>query len=145
MVNTKFGKWKPEEGDVQGQSAGGDRPRMRIGRLSRVLAGVAAASVLTLPAPAQQLSLVALVTPSTVISKDGRPVVFAIHGFVELESLADLFLYIDKQEQRWKGRLDDGARQHLGDELLRRGIESRVISMVDERPLETLITHTREE
>jgi hypothetical protein len=29
--------------------------------------------------------------------------------------------------------------------LLRRGIESRVISMADERPLETLITHTREE
>ena len=32
-----------------------------------------------------------------------------------------------------------------GRELLRRGIESRVISMADERPLETLITHTREE
>jgi hypothetical protein len=130
---------------VQRQSAGGDRQGMRMGRLSRVVAGVAAASVLTLPAPAQQLSLVALVTPSTVISKDGRPVVFAIHGFVEFESLAELFLYIDKQEQRWKGKLDDGARQHLGDELLRRGIESRVISMGDERPLETLITHTREE
>jgi hypothetical protein len=28
---------------------------------------------------------------------------------------------------------------------LRRGVESRVISMVDERPLETLITHTRAE
>ena len=37
------------------------------------------------------------------------------------------------------------ARQSLGRDLLRRGIESRVISMADERPLETLITHTREE
>ncbi|MBV9625372.1 MAG: hypothetical protein JOZ14_15480 [Acidobacteria bacterium] len=30
-------------------------------------------------------------------------------------------------------------------DLLRRGIESRIISMVDERPLETLLTHTGEE
>src|SRR5207245_6885402 len=30
-------------------------------------------------------------------------------------------------------------------ELLRRGIESRTISMIDERPLETLITHTAAE
>jgi hypothetical protein len=30
-------------------------------------------------------------------------------------------------------------------DLLRRGVESRVVSMVDERPLETLVTHTREE
>src|SRR5262249_37564779 len=33
----------------------------------------------------------------------------------------------------------------LARELLRRGIESRVVSMVDERPLETLVTHTRDE
>jgi len=36
-------------------------------------------------------------------------------------------------------------RQSLARELLRRGVESRVISMTDERPLEVLVTHTREE
>src|SRR5207245_10637708 len=30
-------------------------------------------------------------------------------------------------------------------ELLRRGVESRTVSMTDERPLETLVTHTSEE
>ena len=39
--------------------------------------------------------------------------------------------------------MPDGER--LASELLRRGIESRVVSMIDERPLETLVTHTSEE
>jgi hypothetical protein len=96
---------------------------------------------------AEPISLQALVTPSTVLTKDQRPVTFAIHGFIEFKSLADMFLYIESQTQRWKDNreFDDAARRDLGRELLRRGIESRVISMADERPLETLITHTREE
>jgi hypothetical protein len=79
--------------------------------------------------------------------KDQRPVTFAIHGFVEFKSLADLFPYIESRTQRWNGNaeFDVAARRDLGRELLRRGIESRVISMADERPLETLITHTRQE
>src|SRR5437660_4552945 len=96
-------------------------------------------------AEAQSLSLQALVTPSTVIVKDGHPVAFAVHGFIEFKSLADLFPYIESQTRRWNGRLDDAARRQLARELLRRGIESRVVSMADERPLETLLTHTREE
>ena len=35
--------------------------------------------------------LQALVTPSTVIRKDGVPVRFAVHGFIEFSSLAELF------------------------------------------------------
>jgi hypothetical protein len=35
------------------------------------------------PLAAQQISLRALVKPSTVIIKDGQPVTFAVHGFVE--------------------------------------------------------------
>jgi len=98
------------------------------------------------PLRADQVSLQAIVTPSTTISKDGHPVTFAIHGFIEFKSLAELFPYIEAQTRRWKldARLDDpgkGIRQ----ELLRRGIESRVVSMVDERPLEALVTHTGEE
>lgn len=103
-----------------------------------------------LPSPtlrAEPISLQALVTPSTVIMKDNRPVTFDVHGFIEFKALADLFPYIESQTRRWKDdrEFDDAARKKLGRELMRRGIESRVISMADERPLETLITHTREE
>jgi len=96
---------------------------------------------------AEAVSLQALVTPSTTIVKNGRPVTFALHGFIEFKSLAELFPYIESQTQRWnvRGGLDDEQRRRLAGELLRRGIESRVISMEDERPLETLITHTSEE
>jgi len=96
---------------------------------------------------AEQISLQALVTPSTTIVKDGHTVTFALHGFIEFKSLAEMFSYIDSQTQRWKTNtgLNDAGRRDLARELLRRGIESRVVSMVDERPLETLTTHTSEE
>jgi hypothetical protein len=96
---------------------------------------------------AEPISLQALVTPSTIIMKDGQPVTFAVHGFIEFKSLAQLFPYIESQTRRWKTStdFDDAAGRNLGRDLLGRGIESRVISMADERPLETLITHTREE
>jgi hypothetical protein len=82
-----------------------------------------------------------------VILKDGQAIRFAVHGFIEFSSLAELFPYIESQTGRWKGNADFDAvaRRNLGRDLLRRGIESRVVSMTDERPLETLITHTREE
>ncbi|MGC2194899.1 MAG: hypothetical protein WA628_09490 [Terriglobales bacterium] len=101
----------------------------------------------TVSLQAQQISLQAVVTPSTTITKDGHPVTFALHGFIEFRSLAELFPYIDSQTHRWKGpaALDHAQQQALASELLRRGIESRVISMIDERPLETLITHTEQE
>jgi len=99
-------------------------------------------AALALPLRAQQVSLRALVTPSTTIMKDGRPVTFALHGFIEFKTLADMFPYIDSQRQRWKTSLDEAVRQRLASELLRRGIESRVVSMMDERPLEALVTHT---
>jgi len=96
-------------------------------------------------AAAEPLPLLIVVTPSSVIVKDGHPVLFALHGFIEFKSLADMFPYVQSQTERWKGQLDDAARQQLARDLLRRGIESRVVSMVDERPLEALLTHTREE
>ncbi len=96
---------------------------------------------------AEDLSLQALVTPSTVVLKDGQPVNFAVHGFIEFKSLVELFPYIESQKQRWKNSrgLNDEERQRLARDLLRRGIESRVISMAYERPLEVLLTHTSEE
>jgi hypothetical protein len=94
---------------------------------------------------AQQISLKALVTPSTVILKHGQPLQFALHGFIEFKSLSELFPYIDSQTRRWQGRIPEAERVSLAKDLLRHGIESRVISMADERPLETLLTHTHEE
>jgi hypothetical protein len=96
---------------------------------------------------AQQVSLQALVTPSTTIVKDGRSVKFAVHGFIEFKTLAELFPYIESQKHRWnvRGALNEEQQRQLAGDLLRRGVESRVISMEDERPLEALITHTGEE
>jgi hypothetical protein len=96
---------------------------------------------------AQSISLKSLVTPSTVITKDGHPVTFALHGFIEFQSLSQLFPYIDAQTHRWPGNpaFDDTQRQQLARELLRRGVESRVVSMTDERPFESLFTHTEDE
>lgn len=100
-----------------------------------------------LPLCAEPVSLQALVTPSTTIVKEGRPVTFALYSFIEFKSLKELFPYIEAQTQRWniQGGLNEKQRRQLAGELLRRGIESRVISMEDERPLETLVTHTSEE
>ena len=94
---------------------------------------------------AQQISLQSLVTPSTVITKNDQPVAFAIHAFIEFKSLSEVFPYIDSQMDRWKPQLSAPERQNLAAQLLRQGIESRVISMIDERPLETILTHTEEE
>jgi len=85
--------------------------------------------------------------PSTVIFKDGHPVSFAIHAFIEFKSLNDAFPYIESQSQRWNGSvmLDAAARQRLGRQLLHEAIESRIVSMTDERPLELLVTHTAQD
>lgn len=118
--------------------------RWRIGHSCCVLSiGV----ILSFSVQAQQLSLQTLVTPSTTILKDGRPVTFALHGFIEFKSLAEMFPYIETQTKRWESIPSFSAdkRQALARELLRRGVESRVISMTDERPLEVLITHTKDE
>lgn len=104
--------------------------------------------MLTLPPPgsAQEVSLQAIVTPSTIISKDGHVVTFAVHGFIEFKSLAELFPYIKSQNERWKPeQIDDNQRRELQRQLLRRGIESRIVSMTDERPFELLVTHTAKE
>jgi len=94
---------------------------------------------------AQEISLQAVVTPSTVIGKNGEPVKFAIHGFIEFRSLAEVFSYIEAQTQRWKGKINEEERRQLARGLLHEGIESRLVSMMDERPLQTLVTHTSDE
>jgi hypothetical protein len=107
---------------------------------------IALALVLLLPSlgTAGDLTLDDLVTPSAVFVKDGRPVTFALLGFVEFKTLDDLFSYIDREAGRWSFP-SVAARQAFGDGLLRRGVESRLVSMAYEKPLELLLTHTREE
>jgi len=80
-----------------------------------------------------------------MIVKNGEPVKFAIHGFIEFNSQAEVFPYIEAQTRRWNGKISEEERQKLARQLLREGIESRVVSMMDERPLQTLVTHTSEE
>src|SRR6202158_2941705 len=109
-----------------------------------ILLGLVAV-ILIAPLKAKQISLQAIVTPSTTISRDGHPVLFALHGFIEFKTLGDVFRYIESQNRRWKPSLDEAGQHPRASELLRRGIESRVVSMIDERPLEALVTHTREE
>jgi hypothetical protein len=105
---------------------------------------VAALLLSALPVCAQQIALDALVTPSTVISKEGRTTTFDLRGFIEFSSLSEVFPYIETQTNRWPA-LSATERQALGSDLLRRAVESRVVSMTDERPMETLITHTADE
>ena len=96
--------------------------------------------------PPPPIPIQTLVTPSTVIVKDGKLVLFAIHGFIEFKSLSEVFPYIDSQVQRWRAHgVGEPELQQLKQDLLRRAVESRVISMLDERPLESLITHTSQE
>jgi hypothetical protein len=85
------------------------------------------------------------VTPSAVIANEGQTVRFAIHGFIEFSSLKESFSYIESQKERWKGKISEAEFDALGNSLLREAIESRVVSMTDERPLEALVTHTRGE
>ena len=112
--------------------------------LARLLHPALSLTLLSATLHAQTISLQSLVTPSTVITRDGHPVTFALHGFIEFQSLAQFFPYIDSQTHRWPGNsaFNDSQRRQLARELLRRGIESRVVSMTDERPFETLFTHT---
>jgi len=96
-------------------------------------------------AKAEPIALGSVVTPSAVIVKDGRTANFAIHGFIEFSSLKEAFAYIESQKERWKGKISEEDLRALGNALLREAVESRVVSMVDERPLETLVTHTSAE
>lgn len=104
-------------------------------------------SLLSGPLTAQNLTLQEIVNPSTVISKDGQTVKFAIHAFIEFNSLAEAFPYIENQTHRWQDNphFDANAQGRLRRDLVREAVESRVVSMFDERPMEVLITHTREE
>jgi len=94
---------------------------------------------------AQDVTLQKLVDPDTVVMKDGKPVPFALYGLIEFKSLSEAFQYIDSQYDRWPQGLSEEERQARAAQLLRHAVESRVVSMIDEHPLEVLLTHTEDE
>jgi hypothetical protein len=96
------------------------------------------------PAPAMRLTLRQLVDPATRVEVQGRLVRLALHAMIRFDTLADLFGFIDGEAGRWRFE-SDAARQAFADDLLRRGVESRVVSMDTELPLEIVLTHTRDE
>ncbi len=97
-----------------------------------------------LEAQPKRLTLQELINPSARFYRDREPVRFALHGFLEFETLQELFTYIDGQAGRWQFA-SEKERQDFAGRLLARGIESRVVSMVYEEPLEVIVTHTAEE
>jgi len=112
----------------------------------RVLAALTIVSIgWVVRSAGEPLALKAVVTPSSVIQKDGRTVTFAIHGYIDFQSLAQALVYIEAQQHRWKGKIPDEENRELALRLLREAIESRVVSMADERPLEAVVTHTSNE
>ncbi|MEO5894546.1 MAG: hypothetical protein ABIS06_02475 [Vicinamibacterales bacterium] len=90
------------------------------------------------------LTLARVVDPATRIEVNGALVTLALHALIRFNTLADAFRYIDEQTGRWTFA-NAQARQAYGDDLLSRAIESRVVSMQTELPLEIVLTHTREE
>src|SRR5215469_12620066 len=95
----------------------------------RVLVATALIALRVSLSSAELVPLKDVVTPSSVLMKDGKPVMFAIHGFVEFHSLAEAFAYIESQRKRWKGKISE-------EEL--NGLEKAML-------LEALVTHTSAE
>jgi hypothetical protein len=95
-------------------------------------------------APAPRLTLRRLVDPAARVDVQGRLVRFALHALIRFDTLEDLFAHIDREAGRWRFESPE-ARQAFADGLLRRGVESRIVSMETELPLEIVLTHTRAE
>lgn len=93
---------------------------------------------------APPLTLARLADPSTRVEVNGRLVQVALYGLIRFDSLADVFAYIDDQAGRWTFA-NPQERQAFGDALLHRAVESRIVSMQTELPLEILLTHTRDD
>lgn len=102
--------------------------------------GVASAQATSSP----RLTLQRLVDPATRVEVQGRLVRPALHALVRFDTLRDLFDYIDREAGRWTFD-SPGARQVFAEGLMRRGVESRIVSMDTELPLEILLTHTRDD
>lgn len=111
---------------------------------SLLVACCAALAPTSLPAQEPTLTLDRLISPSTVLRNGDAAIPFALHFFIEFESLEELFSYIDEQAGRWRFDSPDN-RDEFARDLLDRGVESRVISMQSALPREVLLAHSPEE
>jgi len=113
--------------------------------LEFVIAGFLFSQTISVPAAeSRPLTLQTLVQPSTIFFKDDQVIRFAVHGYLMFQTLDELFAHIDREAGRWKFS-SSGERETFAADLLRRGMTSRLISMQYEKPLEILLTHTRQE
>jgi hypothetical protein len=121
------------------------QPQSRLAKLGFLVVGFfSPQAIFGLAAEFRSLSLQTLVQPSTIFLKEDQIIKFALHGFVEFRTLDELFTHIDKEVGRWQFSTP-GEREAFAANLLRRGMQSRVISMQYEKPLEILLTHTRQQ
>ena len=95
-------------------------------------------------AGAPRLTLERLVAPASRVVVQGRQVRFALHALIRFDTLQELFAYIDAEAGRWQFTTA-AERDAFADGLMRRGVESRIVSMETELPLEVILTHTRDE
>lgn len=109
-----------------------------------VLAAMSVPTIADAQPTGSRLTLDAMVTPSSRFQKDDKPVTFALYGFIEFDTLDELFAYIDGQVELWTFPTAS-ARDAFAARLLRKGVESRLVSMVYETPVELLVTHTAKE
>jgi hypothetical protein len=91
-----------------------------------------------------RLTLRRLVDPASRVEAQGRLIRFSLHALIRFDTLEDLFAFIDNEAGRWQ--FDSPAARHaFAEGLMRRGVESRIVSMETELPLEIVLTHTRGE
>ena len=103
-----------------------------------------AATSFPLLAQVHSLTLARLIEPSSVLRNQGEVVPFALNGFIEFENLEGMFTYVNDQAGRWNFS-SPAERKAFADDLFRRGVESRIVSMIYEDPHEVLMTHTPEQ
>ncbi len=94
--------------------------------------------------PSTRLTLGRLVDPASRVENQGRLVRFALHALIPFDTLEDLFVFVDNEAGRWTFDSPE-ARHGFAADLLRRGVESRIVSMETGLPLEIVLTHTRGE
>jgi hypothetical protein len=101
----------------------------------------------------RRLTLARLVDPATRIDTGPGPLRFqsgpghlrfALHGLIWFDTLEELFAYIDAEAGRWQFG-SETERRRFADALMHRGVESRIVSMETELPLEVVLTHRRED
>lgn len=108
------------------------------------LLALAVAATTATGAARTPMTLQQLVDPTSVFVDQEQPVKFALYGFIEFQSLEELFAYIDQQAGKWRFETPQ-ERNAFADRLLKKGLESRVVSMVYAKPREVLVTHTKAE